>query len=366
VPQKAVARRDLLAYKLRSIYKNSSTNLSYKLMNRFLISWHLLSVAAFCPVSFNAFAVIDANSASNTGAPADGAPWDNVGDINGASGVYIGGGWVLTAAHVGAANINLDGTVFAPELPSLRLTNSDGTSTDLVLFRLTTFPPLPSLSLASTTPAALSQIDMIGFGHIAGSAQTNFGLYSGFYWSSYGAKSWGNNKVNVGGTTTFNAGFGTVTAFITDFTSPGTIGPTSQTSDEAQLAGGDSGGGAFQKNGSVWQLAGILDAEQNQVNQPGSTACYGDNSYMADIATYGNQIVAVLNANPIPNLSIASSGTNTLVCWPDMGVNYNLEVSSSLSNPNWSVLSANQFFTNGQICVQLPTTNGVQLFRLQK
>jgi hypothetical protein len=27
--------------------------------------------------------------------------WDNVGQVNGASGIYIGNGWVLTVAHLG-------------------------------------------------------------------------------------------------------------------------------------------------------------------------------------------------------------------------------------------------------------------------
>jgi hypothetical protein len=47
-------------------------------------------------------------------------------------------------------------------------------------------------------------------------------------------------------------------------------------------------------------------------------------------------------------------------------VNYNLEASSSGNNPNWSAVSANQFSTNGQICVTLPTTNAARFFRLQR
>jgi hypothetical protein len=236
------------------------------------------------------------------------------------------------------------------------------------MFHLTSIPPLPSLPLATTTPAAFSQIDMIGFGLRAGSAQTNFGVYSGFYWSASGGKSWGNNKVNLGGTSTINIGWGNLTTFLADFTSPGTVGPTSQTSDEAQLASGDSGGGAFQKNGGVWQLVGILDAEGEETTppQPASTSVYGDGSYMADIATYRSEIVAVLNTSPVPDLAITRSGTNALLCWPDMGVTYNLQSSSSLKAPSWSTVSATQFSTNGLICVLLPTTNTTSLFRLQR
>jgi hypothetical protein len=325
-----------------------------------------LLLACCWAMCFDAHAIVDANSGSNTKAPSDGSPWGNVGAIVGASGVYIGGGWVLTVWHVGVGSINLSGTSFSPDGTFLRLTNSDGSPTDLILFHLVSAPPWPSLPLASVTPAAFSQIDMIGFGYIAGSAQTNFGVLTGFDWSAAPVKSWGNNKVNFGGTTAIDIGNGKLTTFTTDFTSPGTLGPTSQTSDEAQVATGDSGGGVFQLKGSVWQLAGVLDAEQNQVNQPDSTAAYGDKSYMADIATYRSEIVAVLNATPVPNLSLTRSGSNSLVCWLDTGVNYNLEATGSLDNPNWVPISQSQFSTNGQICVTVPDTSSFQFFRLQK
>lgn len=326
----------------------------------------VVGLATLCAVSFRAGAVVDANSSSNTNAPADGAPWLNVGEIGGGpSGVYLGGGWVLTASHVGVGSIVLVNSTFTPDGTSLRLTNADGTATDLVMFHLSAFPPLPSIPLVTSTPAAFAQIDMIGFGLIAGSAQTNFGAYSGFYWGA-SHKSWGNNKVNLGGVTTINAGYGNISVFATDFTAPGTIGPASQTSDEAQVAPGDSGGAAFQKVGSVWQLAGILDAEQFLVNQPGSTAVYGDKSYAADIATYRSQIEGVLSATPIPQVSIKSSGTNALVCWPDMGVSYTLQANNFLGKTGWTAVSQAQFSTNGQICTMVPNNGALQFFRLQK
>lgn len=320
----------------------------------------------FLAVSFNVSAVVDANSPSNTNAPPDGSPWENVGQIGEASGTYIGGGWVLTASHVGSGSIILTGTTFSPDGTSIRLTNSDGTSTDLLLFHLATIPLLPSLALAPATPGAFSQIDMIGVGRIAGSAQTNFGPYTGFEWSVNGAKSWGNNKVNLGGTTTIDLGYGKLTTFVTDFTSPGTIGPGSQTSDEAQAATGDSGGGVFRPNGSNWELAGVVDAVQAQLNQPASTAAYGDKTYIADMATYRSEIIAVLTASPVPNLSISLSGGNAQVCWPDMGVNYNLEATATLTNPSWTPIGQNQFLTNGQVCAPVPLTSGLRYFRLQK
>ena len=333
-------------------------------------AWRGVSVAGFSlalwMATLPASAIVDANSNSNTSAPSDGAPWDNVGAIGGASGVYIGGGWVLTASHVGVGTITLGNTSFNPDGTSLRLTNSDGTSTDLVLFHLANVPALPSLPLATATPAAFSQIDLIGCGHIAGSGQTNFGLYSGFYWSAGGAKSWGNNKVNLGGTTVINIGYGNLTTFVCDFSSPGTIGPTAQTSDEAQVAGGDSGGGAFQKNGATWQLAGILDAEGNQQNQSANTAVYGDKTYMADLATYQGQVAAALTAQPVPALSISHSGTNALISWPATGVSYNLQAAATFNPSRWTTVSQSQFSTNGLTGLLVPDSSGFQFFRLQK
>lgn len=321
---------------------------------------------AFAFGAFNATAVVDANSTSNTNAPPDGAPWPNVGQIGGgASGIYIGGGWVLTASHVGVGSIALTGTTFSPDGTWLRLTNSDGSVTDLILFHLASLPPLPSIPLVSATPNAFSQVDLVGYGLIAGSGQTSLGIYTGFYWSAAQFKSWGNNKVDLGGVSTINIGYGNLSVFSMDFTSPSTLGPTGQTSDESEVAPGDSGGGVFQKSGSVWQLAGVLDALGSQVNQPGGTAAYGDKSYAADIATYRSEITAVLNATPVPQLLAGRSGTNVLVCWPDMGVSYSLQASGSLP-PNWATVSQAQYTSNGLVCTFIPGTNSFRLFRLQK
>jgi hypothetical protein len=110
----------------------------------------------------------------------------------------------------------------------------------------------------------------------------------------------------------------------------------------------------------------VLDAEEYYVDQTASTAVYGNKTYVADIATYRNEIVAVLSATQVPNLSLTSSGNSSLVCWTDTGVNYNLEATASVANPTWVSLSQNQLSTNGQICVVVPDTSSFQFFRLQK
>ena len=52
---------------------------------------------------------------THEGAPASGAPWDNVLKIKRGSGVYIGAGWMLTARHVfasGSASVVYNGTTY--------------------------------------------------------------------------------------------------------------------------------------------------------------------------------------------------------------------------------------------------------------
>jgi hypothetical protein len=307
-------------------------------------------------------AVVDANPLSNTNPPTDGAPWANVGAVGVAGGTYLGAGWALTAAHVGAQNITLLGTVYQWDGTAHRLTNSDGSLSDGVLFHLTTLPPLPSLPLSSSTPSALSQVDMIGFGFMAGSPATTFSPGTiGFYWSANPGKSWGNNRIDPGGTSFVNDGFADVVAFSTTFDAP-----PLQTSDECQVANFDSGGGVFYNNGGVWEQAGIIVAiNQALTNRPYASAVYTDQTYAVDLATYRDQIVLWIEAT-IPSLSIARVGTNVSLSWPDTGVTYNLEATPSFSPENWTTLSPPVFSTNGQMVAVLPLTGNTRYFRLQK
>ncbi|MDP9290943.1 MAG: PEP-CTERM sorting domain-containing protein [Verrucomicrobiota bacterium] len=238
-----------------------------------------------------AFAVVDANSTTNTSDPNDGSPWANVGSVNGASGEYLGNGWVLTAYHVGAGTITFDSGAFAWDGQQIRLTNADNTRTDLLLFHLTIAPNLAALSLSSSTPTAGSIVDMEGYGRIRGSDEKTYstasGTYMGFDWSAAGAKSWGTNTIDSGGVTTINQGFGPVHVFSMDFSK------TPQTLNEGEGALGDSGGAVFSFNGTTLELAGMMDAIGTFPNQPANTAVYGNETYAADITYYRNQIATV-------------------------------------------------------------------------
>jgi hypothetical protein len=108
---------------------------------------------------------------------------------------------------------------------------------------------------------------------------------------------WGNNELEfnvlpANRTFNVNGGFGVVVSVKTDFDS---------ISGQAQGAGGDSGGGVFYKNGSTWELIGIMETVDSFDGQPPNTAVFGNgllsagnNTFAADIATYRTQILAVV------------------------------------------------------------------------
>jgi hypothetical protein len=323
---------------------------------RTILCFAALVSGGLLPVS----GVVDANSTTNITGPPNGAPWANIGSVNGSSGIYVGAGWALTPFHVGPGNIDLNGTVFPFSGTYERLTNSDGSVADLVLFRLAALPALPRLALASRRPLSGSDVDLLACGRIAGTGETELGDYTGFYWSAGQYKSWGNNRVNLSAVT-INVGFGKVTAFTTDFTAPG----LTQTSHEAQAAQGDSGGGVFQLNGQSWQLAGMISAISNLPNQPAGSAAYGNSTYAADIATYSSQIAGVM-ASVVPSLAISASAGEVLLSWADTGATYQLEASLSVTVPLWSPITPSLTLSNGQYHAVVPAGGRTRFFRLSR
>lgn len=319
---------------------------------------HLLGCLVYLGTGLSSHAILDANSMSNTNAPADAAPWANIGRVNGSSGIYIAAGWVLTAAHVGAGDFTL-GTITLPyDGISHRLTNFDGTVTDMILFHVSQTAPVPSLPLASSPPAISSVVDFIGTGYIASSGPMPIGSYTGFTWASTSTSSWGNNKVALINYV-YNAGFGNVTLFSTEFDATG------QTSDECQATVGDSGSGVFQKSGAVWQLVGMTDLISAEPNQPANTSVYGNSTFAAQISTYRSQMLGWLGSIP-PTLSVTKSGNSVNVCWPDPGLAYTLQTTRTLVPTAWSTVTQPQVASNGMICVSVPTTNSASFFRLQR
>ena len=270
------------------------------------------------------FAVVNVNLPSgNTSAPTglSGQPSDpgfaNVGQVNGSTGVYLSDGWVLTANHVGAGAFVSNGQSYGYNGVDSYQING----TDLRLFKLSTFPVLPSLNLATSSPSVGSAVVMIGAGRTAQDSLTNWYvdadtstwtwsedqfvgadyIFSGFVTDSSKSVRWGTNTIN-GFTTLYNS-----PAFYTYFSN------TNPTSYEAQAVRHDSGGAIFTQNGTNWELAGTIVAVQPFNGQPGgvNNAIFGNYTIAIDLSAHATDINEYL-LTTIPESRV--SGTLAAIC----------------------------------------------------
>lgn len=256
--------------------------------------------------------IIDTVSGTgNTTAPADDPGWANLGVRGVGTGVYLGNGWVLTAEHVGGGNIVLNGGTYAMLAGSgTRLTNGGEPGktalTDLTMFRLATTPVgLSGVPIAAAATGSGAAVTMIGAGRDRG-AFTQWSVNTGtnpWAWAEVpsggnaaGYKTlssrtmrWGTNAVSGTGLWV-NDGFGEIKMLATTFND--FVGNSS----EAQAAYGDSGGGVFHKNGSTWQLTGLILTVAGYSGQPdpGANAVFGNVTYAADLSFYRPQIMAIV------------------------------------------------------------------------
>lgn len=243
----------------------------------------------------------------NTSAPSDDPGWANVGIRGIGTGVYLGGGWVLTASHVGGGEIVLgSGTYAMLSNSGFQLTNGGAAgktaATDLYMYRLTTDPGLPAISIGQAAPAVGSAVTLIGAGRDRGAfttwvINTSVSPYlwtetsvspnaAGYQELASRSMRWGTNAVSLVGWDSIDGL--DVAGLRTDFTF------SQSYSSEAQAAVGDSGGGVFRKNGSVWELAGIMLGVGTFSGQPANTAVFGNVTAIADLSVYRAQIMQVV------------------------------------------------------------------------
>jgi len=260
-------------------------------------------------------AVVAGGSGSgNTTAPADDPGFANVGVRGGASAVYLGDGWVLTATHVGGGDTVFGGVTYnAVANSSIQLVNPVGvtytTMSDLTLYKIDGRPPIAALEIEDNAPAVGWSVVMVGNGRdrlptqnywtAAWAPSATPSYYTGYTWAATQSVRWGTNTVTSVGVPV-GVGQNSNVAFVTTF--------TGNTTSDAQGASGDSGGAVFHKDATgEWSLSGVMFATNRYTSQPSNTSVFGNATFSADLSAYRTQILSYIGVNDAPN------GTNKTV-----------------------------------------------------
>jgi len=245
----------------------------------------------------NAVILGGVDGSGNITAPADDPGWNRVGTVNGDSGVYLGDGFVLSAKHVGAGDLTLGGTTYALDpsyVPQFFQTQSSPQEfADLVIFKVENAPVMSLMPIWNGSGEVGKTATLIGTGVDRGAAVAG----QGWLWGTTHTKRWGQNVID--GTVPVNDPSINVSyqALFAAFNRVG--GGGSGLANEATGAFGDSGGGLFIKQGSTWELAGIITAVtanghsyyDNNTSVPGDQP---DFVYAARLSDYNNWILTTI------------------------------------------------------------------------
>lgn len=303
--------------------------------------------AAFCLLVGAASEAVLINTGTgddNTAPPSDDPGFANVGTRGGSTAVYLGDGWVLTAAHVPGGNVVFGKESF-PWIPSsntrLRNTVESGLDefSDLRMFQLESWPDLPPLRLGRRPHQATDKVVMIGNGkdrettptgwEIEGSGTSSAwvettpagtpGDRNGYKWLSTNEVRWGENAIVRTGRSNddvfvvVNSGFGDTVSVYTNFSHlEGEL--------EGQAVTNDSGGAFFHHDGEQWLLTGIIHAAGVFGGQPRSTTVYGNKTYAAALSEYHGEIEYRLMSTRVDmNVDGAVDAADAAILFEDWG-----------------------------------------------
>lgn len=261
-------------------------------MRSFLLALLLLAAPAG--------AVLIDSGNGNTSAPLDDPGWANVGRVGPFNGVYLGYGWMISAAHVSISNgetVLLGGVEYLPVVDSRVVIEHDATyDADLHVFQIYPYPRhLPVLPIRATIPSIGTAVIMIGRGYDRGTF--NPWGPGGWNWAATRTKRWGTN--HIGGlldgipypvnSVPVSSGSDLTQALVVEFNQNAT-----GSDHEAIVTYSDSGGALFAENGSGWELAGINFALDTDPEQPANTSIYGNDTFSVDLSYYRDQILDIV------------------------------------------------------------------------
>jgi hypothetical protein len=228
--------------------------------------------------------------------PPDFPYWEHVTQrhYQGPSVIYLGGGWALTAHHVGHGEILLQDQVIPPESSSRHtLLNIDGSLADAMLFELdreATIPDLPLIPIAESPPEVGEEVLLIGFGREREKVVEWPGAppdMIGLRWTQAGSKRWGTNRILASGQWIPQQRWMT-RSMVLRFDA---AEDPAATRHEAHAATGDSGGAVFIRRDGGWELTGMITSVSSSKAVPKHTSVIGDLIYAADLSSYRSEIL---------------------------------------------------------------------------
>jgi hypothetical protein len=237
------------------------------------------------------------NASDDAGIAFDGiAVAGNVGTVanGGLTVVYLGEGWVLTASHVGARDVEIGERVYRKSSDAVvQIYNDDRTEADLIAFRILgnpDLPDLPPLTISEETPSKGAFAILAGAGREKGRENRSLGGVLRRIWRGRTAAGprWGTNTI-AESSERVAIGDWVTAAISTDYS---TVDDLFATPYEAQAVSGDSGGALFIADGNDYVLAGVLFAVST--GDP-----YGhkpSRTFAVDLAHYREQILAAIEA----------------------------------------------------------------------
>jgi len=209
--------------------------------------------------------------------------------------VYLGEGWVLTASHVGAQDVEIEGRVYrkAPE-PPVQIYNDDRTEADLIAFRILGNPDLPDLAplqISDSTPARGAFAILAGAGRDKDGSDRPLVDALRRIWRgrANAGPSWGTNTI-AGASERVAIGDRVTDAIITEYS---LVDDLFATPYEAQAVPGDSGGALFVADGGEFVLAGVLFAASDSTTYRSEPRL----TFAVNLASYREQIIAAIEAD---------------------------------------------------------------------